>query len=82
MAVVQVLSHEQQVGTAIASRKCVECVKRALEGPALHTRGPLKDMKKKTAFNEGHFWENVGMFIFVAAGLVGLWYMMNNILAW
>ena len=39
-------------------------------------------MRKKSAFNESHFWENVGMFVFVLAGLVGLWYMMTNVIAW
>jgi hypothetical protein len=49
---------------------------------AFHTRGLLGNMRKKTAFNEGHFWENVGMFVFVLAGLVGLWYMMTNVISW
>jgi hypothetical protein len=41
-----------------------------------------EDMRKKTAFSESHFWENVGMLVFVLAGLVGLWYMMTNVIAW
>jgi hypothetical protein len=39
-------------------------------------------MRKKSAFNEGHFWENIAMFVFVLAGLAGLWYMMNNVISW
>jgi hypothetical protein len=39
-------------------------------------------MRRKTAFNESHFWENVRMFVFVVAGLVGLWYMMTNVISW
>jgi len=40
------------------------------------------EMRRKTAFNEGHFWENVGMFVFMAAGLVALWYVMTNVISW
>jgi len=39
-------------------------------------------MRRKTAFNESHFWENVRMFVFVVAGLFGLWYMMTNVISW
>jgi hypothetical protein len=39
-------------------------------------------MRRKSAFNEGHFWENIGMFVFVAAGLVALWYMMTSVISW
>jgi hypothetical protein len=39
-------------------------------------------MRRKTAFNEGHFWENVRMFVFMAAGLVALWYVMTNVISW
>jgi hypothetical protein len=39
-------------------------------------------MRRKTAFNESHFWENLRMFLFVVAGLVGLWYMMTNVISW
>ena len=28
-------------------------------------------MRRKSAFNQGHFWENLGMFVFMAAGLAG-----------
>ena len=41
-----------------------------------------RTMRRKTAFNESHFWENVRMFVFVVAGLVGLWYMMTNVISW
>ena len=44
--------------------------------------GSRLTMRKKTAFNESHFWENIGMFVFVVAGLVALWYVMSNILTW
>jgi hypothetical protein len=39
-------------------------------------------MRRKSAFNQGHFWENLGMFVFMAAGLAGLWYMMTNVISW
>ncbi len=39
-------------------------------------------MRRKTAFNQSHFWENIGLFLFVVAGLVGLWYVINNVLSW
>lgn len=39
-------------------------------------------MRRKTAFHESHFWETVGMFVFVAAGLTGLWYMMTAVINW
>jgi hypothetical protein len=39
-------------------------------------------MRKKTAFNESHFWENVGIFVFVVAGLAGLWYLVNDVITW
>jgi hypothetical protein len=39
-------------------------------------------MRRKSAFNEGHFWENVGMLVFVVAGLVALLYIMTNVLSW
>jgi hypothetical protein len=49
---------------------------------AIQARGPRKDMRRKSAFNQGHFWENIGMFLFMAAGLVGLWYVMTNVISW
>jgi hypothetical protein len=49
---------------------------------AIQTGEPPKDMRRKTAFNEGHFWENIGLFVFMAAGLVGLWYVMTNVISW
>jgi hypothetical protein len=39
-------------------------------------------MRRKTAFNEGHFWENIGMFLFVVAGMIGLWYIMSTVMNW
>jgi hypothetical protein len=39
-------------------------------------------MRRKSAFSQSHFWENVGMFLFVVAGLVGLWYVINDVLSW
>jgi hypothetical protein len=39
-------------------------------------------MRCKSAFNEGHSLENVGLFLFFAAGLTGLWYMVANVIPW
>jgi len=39
-------------------------------------------MRRKTAFNEGHFWENIGMFLFVVAGMIGLLYIMSTVMNW
>jgi len=39
-------------------------------------------MRKRTAFNESHFWENVRMFLFLAAGLFALWYVMTKVISW
>jgi len=39
-------------------------------------------MRRKSAFNEGHCLENVGLFMFFAAGLTGLWYMVTNVISW
>ena len=39
-------------------------------------------MRRKSAFNEGHFWENIRMFVFVLVGLAGLWYLMANVISW
>lgn len=39
-------------------------------------------MRRKTAFSEGHFWENVGIFLFVVAGMAGLLYLMSNVITW
>ena len=41
-----------------------------------------RTMRRKSAFSQSHFWENVGMFLFVVAGLVGLWYVINDVLSW
>lgn len=39
-------------------------------------------MRHKTAFSEGHFWENFGLFVFFATGLTALWYMVTNVILW
>jgi hypothetical protein len=39
-------------------------------------------MRRKSAFKEGHFWENVGLLVFFVAGLVALMYIMTNVLSW
>jgi hypothetical protein len=39
-------------------------------------------MRRKSAFNEGHFWENIGLFVFLVAGMIGLWYVMTTVISW
>lgn len=39
-------------------------------------------MRKRTAFQGGHFWENAGMFVFVFVALGVLWYLFTNVLTW
>lgn len=72
---------ERTSGSAIASQKSVYS-HRSRVAESISGRGSAEDMRKKTAFSESHFWENVGMLVFVLAGLVGLWYMMTNVIAW
>ncbi len=38
--------------------------------------------RKKVAFHESHFFENVGLFIFALGALVGLWYLMTTVVNW
>jgi len=39
-------------------------------------------MRRKSAYTGGHFWENIGLFVFFVAGLAGLWYTMTNVISW
>ncbi len=38
--------------------------------------------RKKVAFQESHFVENLGMFVFALAALIGLWYLTTTVINW
>lgn len=38
--------------------------------------------RKRVAFQENHFVENAGMFIFTLGALVGLWFLVSTVINW
>jgi hypothetical protein len=42
----------------------------------------LGKRRRKSAFQQSNFWDNVGIVLLGAIGFVTLWYLMNSVIHW
>lgn len=38
--------------------------------------------KRKSAFQQSDFWDNIGIAVFAAVALYAVWYVMTTVLKW